>query len=231
MHPSPYAHSQGPGVGSLIDARYRRMREKMIEALRAAGIRDENVLAVMAATPRELFVDPLLRLDCYGNHALPIEAGQTISQPYIVARMTELLELTPKSRVLEIGAGSGYQTAILARLATQVFGMERIGVLARLAQSRLRELKLFNATVKCFDGTMGWSSLAPFDAITVAAAGPEVPRPLLDQLAVGGRLVLPVGDEKSQRLYRIVRTETGFHQEIHGNVNFVPLIGRYGHPG
>jgi protein-L-isoaspartate(D-aspartate) O-methyltransferase len=202
----------------------------MIERLRDHyGIRDPRVLDAMRIVPRHFFVPEAFRGRSYGDHALPIDANQTISQPFIVARMTELLELTDRSRVLEIGAGSGYQTAVLSRLAGQVFAIERIGDLARIAQSRIRQLAIYNATVKCFDGTLGWSAHAPYDAILVAAGGPEVPEPLLSQLAIGGRLVIPVGETReSQRLIRVIREERGFIQEDHGPCAFVPLIGQFG---
>jgi protein-L-isoaspartate(D-aspartate) O-methyltransferase len=192
-------------------------------------IRDPRVLDALNAVPRHLFVPEALQGRAYGDHALPINANQTISQPFIVARMTELLELDERSRVLEIGAGSGYQTAVLAQLAAQVYAIERIAELARQAQARIRKLGIYNATVKCFDGTLGWSAHAPYDAILVAAGGPEVPEPLEAQLKLGGRLVMPVGTTReSQTLVRIVRTETGLTREDHGACAFVPLIGHYG---
>ena len=202
----------------------------MVERLREHyRIRDPRVLEAMAEVPRHHFVPEALQGRAYGDHALPIDANQTISQPYIVARMTELLEADKSSRVLEIGAGSGYQTAVLARVAGQVYAIERIAELARQAQSRIRSLGIYNATVKCFDGTMGWSAHAPYDAVLVAAGGPEVPEPLTAQLKVGGRLVIPVGaSRESQKLVRVVRTEDGFKTEDHGSCAFVPLIGRYG---
>ncbi len=202
----------------------------MVERLRDHyRIADPRVLAAMSEVPRHLFVPEALAGRAYGDHALPIAANQTISQPYIVARMSELLEVTKESRVLEIGAGSGYQTAVLARLAGQVYAIERIAELAREAQARIRSLGIYNATVKCFDGTLGWSAHAPYDAILVAAGGPRVPEPLLAQLKVGGRLVLPVGESReSQRLVRVVRTEEAYAREDHGPCAFVPLIGRYG---
>jgi protein-L-isoaspartate(D-aspartate) O-methyltransferase len=202
----------------------------MVERLRDHyRISDPRVLAAMADVPRHLFVPEALQGRAYGDHALPIDANQTISQPYIVARMTELLECDRTSRVLEIGAGSGYQTAVLARVAGQVYAIERIAELARQAQARIRSLGIYNATVKCFDGTMGWSAHAPYDGILVAVGGPEVPEPLLAQLKVGGRLVIPVGaSRESQRLVRVIRTEDGFQHEEHGACAFVPLIGRYG---
>ena len=183
---------------------------------------------LMGAIPRHLFVPEALRWNAYGDHALPIDSGQTISQPYIVARETELLELTRRDRVLEIGAGSGYQTAILAQVAGQVFALERLPELAREAQNRLRRLGLGNAAIKCFDGTFGWSEFAPYKGILVAAGSPVVPQPLVEQLAVGGRLVIPVGTEKEQRLLRITRTEDGTHTEDFGACQFVKLIGRHG---
>ena len=202
----------------------------MIERLRAQyRIADERVLRVMGDVPRHLFVPEALRSNAYGDHALPISANQTISQPFIVARMSELLGVDGNSRVLEIGAGSGYQTAVLSRLAGNVFAIERVAELAREAQKRIRELGIYNATVKCFDGTLGWDAHAPYDAALAAAGGPEVPEPLLAQLKVGGRLVMPVGPSReAQRLVRVTRTEKGYEREDHGACAFVPLIGRYG---
>ena len=193
------------------------------------GIKDPRVLQAMRAVPRHRFVPEALQARAYGDHALPINANQTISQPYIVARMTELLELDDLSRVLEIGAGSGYQTAVLAKVAAQVYAIERIGDLAREAQARIRQLEIYNATVKCFDGTLGWAANAPYDAILVAAGGPTIPEPLITQLKKGGRLVVPVGESReAQRLIRVIRTETGRREEDHGGCAFVPLIGQHG---
>lgn len=202
----------------------------MIERLRDHyGIRDASVLEAMRTVPRHFFVPEALRGRAYGDHALPISANQTISQPYIVARMTELLELDKQSRVLEIGAGSGYQTAVLAKIAAQVYAIERIGDLAREAQLRIREIGIHNATIKCFDGTMGWNANAPYDAILVAAGGPVIPEPLVAQLKSGGRLVVPVGQTReSQVLIRVIKTETGTKTEEHGPCAFVPLIGTHG---
>lgn len=192
-------------------------------------IHDARVLEAMRSVPRHAFVPEALQGRAYGDHALPISGSQTISQPYIVARMTELLEINSESRVLEIGAGSGYQTAVLAKVAGQVYSIERIASLARDAQSRIRQLNIYNATVKCFDGTLGWAANAPYDAILVAAGGPTVPGPLVAQLKVGGHLVVPVGETReSQRLVRVIKTETGFTQEDHGACAFVPLIGQHG---
>lgn len=221
-----------PTIASAQQRRheFRVPRERMVERLRDHyGIRDARVLDVMREVPRHLFVPEALAGRAYGDHALPIAANQTISQPFIVARMSELLEVNKDSRVLEIGAGSGYQTAVLSYLAGQVYSIERIGELAREAQARIRQLGIFNATVKCFDGTLGWSAHAPYDAILVAAGGPEIPDPLVAQLKLGGRLVLPVGQTReSQRLVRVIKTEHGCEQEDHGPCAFVPLIGRYG---
>jgi protein-L-isoaspartate(D-aspartate) O-methyltransferase len=193
------------------------------------GITDPRVLSAMKQVPRHVFVPEALQGRAYGDHALPISANQTISQPFIVARMTELLELSNDSKVLEIGAGSGYQTAVLAKVAAQVYAIERIGDLAREAQARIRQLEIYNATVKCFDGTLGWAAHAPYDGILVAAGGPAIPEPLVNQLKLGGRLVVPVGDSReSQRLIRVIKTETGFKHEDHGACAFVPLIGQHG---
>src|SRR2546425_9528822 len=202
----------------------------MVERLRDHyQIRDPKVIEAMRLVPRHAFVPDALQTRAYGDHALPISGSQTISQPYIVARMTELLEITSESRVLEIGAGSGYQTAILATIAGQVYAIERIANLAREAQTRIRQLGIHNSTVKCFDGTLGWAANAPYDAVLVAAGGPTVPEPLVAQLKVGGRLVVPIGDSReSQRLVRIIKTATGYRQEDHGGCAFVPLIGQHG---
>jgi protein-L-isoaspartate(D-aspartate) O-methyltransferase len=202
----------------------------MVERLRDYyDIRDPKVLDAVRLVPRHFFVSEALRGRAYGDHALPIDFSQTISQPFIVARMTELLELDKKSRVLEIGAGSGYQTAVLAQLAAQVYAIERIGELAREAHARIRELGIYNATVKAFDGTLGWNAHAPYDGILVAAGGPQVPAPLIAQLKTGGRLVIPIGaTRESQKLVRALKTESGYKLEEHGPCQFVPLIGQHG---
>ena len=202
----------------------------MVDRLRSHyGIKDQKVLEAMRAVPRHFFVTEALRGRAYDDNALPINFNQTISQPFIVARMTELLELDKQSRVLEIGAGSGYQTAILAQLASQVYAIERIGELAREAQGRIREVGIYNATVKAFDGTLGWSAHGPYDGILVAAGGPKVPEPLIAQLKIGGRLIIPVGGTReSQTLVRLIKTEAGTKTEEHGPCQFVPLIGQHG---
>src|SRR5215212_11701714 len=160
------------------------------------GIRDPRVLEAMRTIPRHLFVPEALQGRAYGDHALPIAANQTISQPFIVARMTELLELTGRERVLEIGSGSGYQTAVLATVARKVFAIERIPVLAAEAKEKLMRLGYRNISYRCDDGTNGWEVYAPFDAILVAAGGPAIPEPLVKQLEVGGRMVIPIGSDQ-----------------------------------
>jgi protein-L-isoaspartate(D-aspartate) O-methyltransferase len=200
----------------------------MVDLLRSRGIRDERVLEAMAHIPRHLFVPEALAAKAYGDHALPIGEMQTISQPYMVARMTELLEVEKDSKVLEIGAGSGYQTAVLSSVAGRIYAIERIAELARTAQANIRRIGCYNATVKWFDGTIGWSEHAPYDAILVAAGGPDVPTPLVAQLGPGGRLVIPVGDTEQQVLVRVIKTDRGIIREDHGLCQFVKLIGRYG---
>jgi len=220
--------SNRPGNEAYSASLYASPRSKMIELLRQRGIRDERVLKAMAEIPRHWFVPEAFEAQAYGDHALPIGQEQTISQPYMVARMTELLEVNQDSAVLEIGAGSGYQTAVLSAVAGRVFALERLSDLARSAQANIRRLGCYNATVKWFDGTIGWSEHAPYEGILVAAGGPEVPEPLVQQLAIGGRLVIPIGDTEQQTLIRIIRTEQGIVRENHGQCMFVKLIGRYG---
>lgn len=209
---------------------YQSQRARMVDLLRSRGIKDARVLKAMAEIPRHLFVPEALATKAYGDHALPIGDMQTISQPYMVARMTELAEVDKDSTVLEIGAGSGYQTAVLSAVAGRVFSIERISDLARSAQKNIRQLGCYNATVKWFDGTIGWSDHAPYDAILVAAGSPEVPEPFVAQLAVGGRLVIPIGDPEHQTLVRVLKTEKGIVRENHEACVFVKLIGRFGWP-
>src|SRR4051812_4661932 len=192
-------------------------------------IADTRVLDVMNKLPRHLFVPPALRAQAYKDNALPIASGQTISQPFIVARMTEILDLTRRDKVLEIGAGTGYQTAVLAALSRSVFAVERLPNLATEARDRLKRQNIYNVSLKTDDGTVGWEAYAPYDAILVAAGGPEIPHPLIDQLKVGGRLVIPVGpDQKNQNLVRVIKTETGIKTHDFGPCAFVPLIGEHG---
>jgi protein-L-isoaspartate(D-aspartate) O-methyltransferase len=205
-------------------------RLRMVERLRDHyHIGDTRVLNTMSRLPRHQFVPEAIRSQAYNDNALPISSGQTISQPFIVARMTELLELKGGEKVLEIGAGSGYQTAVLASLARKVFAIERLPNLAAEAKLRLAQLGIRNVTLKAGDGTNGWDAYRPFDAILIAAGGPEVPDPLVHQLAIGGRMVVPVGaDQKHQNLIRVVRSDSGWTQENFGPVAFVPLIGEHG---
>lgn len=205
-------------------------RERMVERLRDHyRIADQRVLEVMNRLPRHLFVPEALRAQAYKDNALPISSGQTISQPFIVARMTELLELTRRDKVLEIGAGTGYQSAVLAALSRSVFAVERLPNLAAEARERLKRQGVYNVSIKCDDGTSGWVMYSPFDAILVAAGGPDIPAPLLDQLKVGGRLVIPIGaDQKNQNLVRAVMTEKGIMTQDFGPCAFVPLIGEHG---
>ncbi|HRH44968.1 MAG TPA: protein-L-isoaspartate(D-aspartate) O-methyltransferase [Pyrinomonadaceae bacterium] len=206
------------------------LRKRMIKRLQEHyKIKDEKVLSVMSVMPRHFFLPTALKSQAYADNALPIAGNQTISQPYIVAKMTELLELTPTARVLEIGAGSGYQTAILSQIARSVYAIERVPQLATEAQNRLNELKIHNVVLRCGDGTIGWEVYAPFDGILVAAGGPTMPEPLLSQLKLGGKLVIPIGqDQQSQRLIRVTRTNRGYQTEDFGGCAFVPLIGEHG---
>ncbi len=209
---------------------YQIPRERMIERLREHyKIRDEKVLEVMRSVPRHLFVPEALKTQAYKDNALPIASNQTISQPFIVARMTELLELGPQSKVLEIGAGSGYQSMILSKLCRKVFAIERVPNLTAEAQEKLKKLNVQNVVLRCADGTNGWELNSPFDGILVAAGSPAVPPPLLNQLKIGGRLVIPIGeDQKTQKLIRVTRTGNNFQTEDFGACAFVPLIGEHG---
>ncbi|MFC6670027.1 protein-L-isoaspartate(D-aspartate) O-methyltransferase [Marinobacterium aestuariivivens] len=205
----------------------RRTRERLVSRLREQGIANEAVLEVIRDTPRHIFIDEALSHRAYEDTALPIGFNQTISQPFIVARMTELLlEEGPCQRVLEVGTGSGYQTAILAVLATQVFSLERIRPLQEKARKRMNLLKLHNVQMRHSDGGMGWPAQAPFDGIMVTAAPESVPEDLLAQLAIGGRLVIPVGGSHGQELKRIRRIgDEQFETEVLQTVKFVPLVG------
>ena len=194
----------------------------------ARGIADARILQAMREVPRHLFVAPVVASKAYGPGALPIGANQTISQPYIVARMIELLDLSGKEKVLEVGTGTGYQAVVLSKLAAKVFSIERVSELAQRAMDLIKTLKITNITVKIFDGTFGWSDQAPFDRIVIAAAAPEVPQPLVQQLARTGIMVLPIGSGDRQRLARVRRVGTGVQIEDCGTAEFVPLVGRYG---
>lgn len=204
-------------------------RERMVkDQLRARGIRDEGVLQVMGKIPRHLFIEEALADEAYDDHPVPIGEKQTISQPYIVALMTEALELTGKGNTLEIGTGSGYQTAILAELSNRVYTVDRIESLLLNAKKILAQLGYDNIVFKVFDGTMGWEEYAPFDAIMVTAGSPSLPRPLLDQLADNGRMIIPVGDRYTQELIKVIRRGRRLEQESLGGCRFVNLIGVHG---
>lgn len=209
---------------------FRERREKLVEHLRRRGIRDERVLSAMLKVPRHLFVPPELTEEAYNDYPLPIGCGQTISQPYIVALMTEALEVRENHRVLEIGTGSGYQCAILAELAKEVYSVERIPELALKAQKVLSLLGYNNVRIKIDDGTLGWPEYAPYDRIIVTAGAPKIPEPLLEQLDKGGIMVIPVGDEYSQELLVVTKlTEDGKVKiKSLGGCVFVKLRGEYG---
>ena len=211
----------------MFDDTYHR--ERMVrELVEARGIRDPRVLAAMREVPRHLFVREHLWGQAYREHALPIGEAQTISQPFIVARMSELLEVAPEHKVLEIGTGSGYQTAILARLGRWVYSLERVSELAHQAIRRMRQLGILNVKIQVFDGTVGWTEVAPFDRILVTASAPAVPTPLVDQLAPGGKMLIPVGDRERQRLTLVERGPRRVRQRELDEVAFVPLVGRFG---
>ncbi|MCU0555007.1 MAG: protein-L-isoaspartate(D-aspartate) O-methyltransferase [Syntrophales bacterium] len=212
--------------------RYEKQRKKMVDAqIRSRGIRDARVLRAMEKIPRHLFVDEGLIDQAYNDSPLPIGEKQTISQPYIVALMTEALELGGREKVLELGTGSGYQAAILAELADRVFTIERIASLAQKARRLLESLNYYNVVIRVGDGTYGWREESPFDAILVAAGSPSIPRMLVEQLAVGGRLVIPVGGRYTQNLIKLTRLSENpddVRQEDLGGCRFVSLIGEHG---
>jgi len=213
-------HPRGSGMTS------QRARDRLIANLREEGIKDPRVLDVIRTTPRHLFIDEALASRAYENTALPIGLGQTISQPWVVARMTELLvERGVPKRVLEIGTGSGYQAAVLSALVEQVYTVERIEELLRQARRRFRNMKLENIRSRHDDGNIGWPSEAPFDAIVLTAAGETVPRKLLDQLGEGGVLVAPLGPPGKQRLTRVRREGDALVSDELDEVSFVPLLG------
>lgn len=208
--------------------RFARERERMVdEQLVGRGITDPRVLSALRHVPRHLFVDEALRDRSYGDHPLPIGDGQTISQPFIVARMSELLRLAGTEKVLEIGTGSGYQAAVLAELAARVCTIERLPRLATRARQTLETLSYMNVWVRMANGTLGWMDEAPFDRIVVAAGGPEVPPPLFEQLAEGGRMVMPVGDVSSQVLKVIDKVNGQARITEDSGCVFVKLVGKY----
>ena len=210
--------------GGAEDEKRVRLAE-LILRLRRAGVTDQRVVAAMEATPRELFVPPEMRAEAYSERALPIECGQTISAPVIVGMMTNALDVHERDRVLEVGTGSGYQAAVLARLCRRVYTIERFRTLTEAAEQRFRTLRIANITTLTADGMNGWPEQAPFDRIIVTAAGETVPEALLKQVKVGGVIVMPVGSaEGIQKLTRLERMEDGFNERVLADVRFVPLI-------
>ena len=207
---------------------YGGYRAQLVETLRKKGIRDLAVLRAVRLVPRHLFVPESVRHRAYDDAALPIGSSQTISQPWVQARYLELLSLTGRERVLEIGTGSGYQTALLALLCDAVFSVERIAGLAQRARETLADAGIRNVTVLVGDGTLGWRPFAPYDAILVAAASPEIPGPLVEQLAPGGRMVIPLGDRANQTLTLVRREGDQLRTTTVADVRFVPLLGEFG---
>ena len=217
------------GKARSVNTDYEKERENMVKSqLAHRGIKDKRVLEAMRQVPRHLFIPEAMRSLAYCDSPLPIGHGQTISQPYIVALMTETLELEGKERVLEVGTGSGYQAAILSRLARQVYSVERHAALAQQAEKLLAQLGYDNIVVRVGNGTLGWPEHSPYEAIIVTAAAPDVPRPLTDQLADGGRLVAPVGSQWSQVLIKVRRQGDLLIRERLTAVAFVPLVGKHG---
>jgi protein-L-isoaspartate(D-aspartate) O-methyltransferase len=207
---------------------YGGYRTRLVEVLQRKGVRDLSVLRAVQKVPRHLFVPESVRHRAYDDVALPIGSGQTISQPYVQARYLELIALTGKEKVLEIGTGSGYQTALLALLASMVFSVERVPQLAERARTALANSGIRNVTVLVGDGTLGWRPFAPYDAILVSAASPEIPAPLVEQLASGGRMVIPLGDRESQTLTVVERQGEEIRSRTIADVRFVPLVGEFG---
>jgi protein-L-isoaspartate(D-aspartate) O-methyltransferase len=212
-----------------INHDYRLAREKMMKnQIISRGITDPGVLEAMGKIQRHLFVEEALIGEAYNDHPLPVGYKQTISQPYIVALMTEALEVTGKEKTLEIGTGSGYQTAILAELSKTVYTIERIERLLEKSKMLLESLGYTNIFFKAFDGTLGWDEFAPYDAIIVTAGAPKIPQPLMDQMAEGGKLVIPIGNRYGQDLIKVTRTKNAFKEKNLGGCRFVDLIGAHG---
>jgi len=207
---------------------YGGYRTRLVETLRRKGVRNLSVLRAIQMVPRHLFVPESVRHRAYDDVALPIGSGQTISQPYVQARYLELIGLTGQEKVREIGTGSGYQAALLALVASMVFSVERIAALAQSARATLAAAGIRNVTVLVGDGTLGWRPFAPYDAILVSAASPEVPAPLVEQLVPGGRMVIPLGDRASQTLTLVERHGDGVRTSTVADVRFVPLVGEFG---
>jgi len=218
-------------VARPVDGELRGARLRLVETLREKGIRDLSVLRAFEMTPRHAFVPTGLRHRAYEDAPLPIGNGQTISQPWVHARYLELLHLTGKERVLEIGTGSGYQTVLLAHLVAQVFSIERIPALMQQARENIQRAGVNNVSVLLGDGTIGWREYAPYDAILVSAGAPSIPQPLLDQLAEGGRLLIPVGDREEQKLIVAERKHGQIEIQDIAPVRFVPLLGSHGWSG
>jgi protein-L-isoaspartate(D-aspartate) O-methyltransferase len=218
-------------VARPVDGELRGARLRLVEALREKGIRDLSVLRAFEMTPRHAFVPSGLRHRAYEDAPLPIGNGQTISQPWVHARYLELLQLTGKERVLEVGTGSGYQTVLLAHLVAQVFSIERIPALMQQARENIQRAGVNNVSVLLGDGTIGWREYAPYDAILVSAGAPSIPQPLLDQLAEGGRLLIPVGDRDEQKLILAERRNGQVEVRDGAPVRFVPLLGSHGWSG
>lgn len=212
------------------DLKFKQRRQRLVDTLREKGVKDERVLEAFNFVPRHLFIDTALENKAYNDTALPIGKGQTISQPYTVARQTELLEVKPGEKVLEIGTGSGYQAAILCELGAEVYSVERHEELYERAREILKELG-YSVRLKLGDGTLGWSAYAPYDAIVVTAGAPVVPEELTNQLHINGRLVIPVGDATRQSMKRVIKTGEGdedYEEEDFNAFKFVPLIGKKG---
>jgi protein-L-isoaspartate(D-aspartate) O-methyltransferase len=212
----------------VVESEFRGARGRLVETLREKGIRDLSVLRAIEMTPRHAFVPTGLRHRAYEDAPLPIGNGQTISQPWVHARYLELLELTGKERVLEIGTGSGYQTVLLAHLVAQVFSIERIPALFQQAREAIQKAGVRNVSLLLGDGTVGWREYSPYDAILVGAGAPSLPQPLIDQLAEGGRLLVPVGDRDEQKLIVAQRRGGKIETREVAPVRFVPLLGTHG---
>ncbi len=215
-------------MGRPVESEFRGARARLVDALREKGIRDLAVLRAFEMTPRHAFLPTGLRHRAYEDAPLPIGNGQTISQPWVHARYLELLRLTGKERVLEIGTGSGFQTVLLAHLVAQVFSIERIPALMQQAQQNIQRAGVSNVSLLVGDGSIGWREYAPYDAILVGAGSPSVPQPLLDQLADGGRLLVPIGDREEQKLVLAERKEGRIDMQDVAPVRFVPLLGSHG---
>lgn len=215
-------------LSHMNKGRYLKQRDELAKVLSSKGIKDENVLRAIRSIPRHTFVDSALWIRAYEDIALPIGLQQTISQPYTVARQTELLEVKRGQKILEIGTGSGYQCAVLCELGADVYSIERHDELYQRSRDHLRELG-YRPTLKCDDGTLGWNAYAPFDGIIVTAGAPVIPQELIRQLKIGGRLVIPIGDSNTQQMHLIIRVnENEYDEQVFEGFKFVPLIGRDG---